>query len=295
MVSRRYQGLWAAVLGCLVGTLTACASPSAPSTAAGPQAVGAPSGAPAAGGSVAPIRVLQLNLCNSGIAACYTGRSTSEAATVIESQSPDLVTLNEICQGDLTTLQRSLAEVVPDGRVVTAFRAAQDRRTGDVYRCRNGQPYGIGVVSRWPSVSRSAAGDGIYPRQDTDDPEERAWLCLGVVTPAAITVCTTHLAYTKLKVARAQCTFLFRTVIAQLRQRDPAVPVVFGGDLNLGSSHNADLTSCLPAGSADVDDGGVQHVVATPEYVVTGSERIDLRGATDHQGLLVTLSPRMRG
>ena len=76
-----------------------------------------------------------------------------------------------------------------------------------------------------------------------------------------------------------------------MRELDPAVPVVLGGDLNLGSGDSADVRSCLPAASALVDDGGVQLVVATPEFVVSGSQRIDLRGTTDHPGLLVTLSP----
>ena len=206
-------------------------------------------GRPRAGAATEP-------LCNSGIAACYTGRSTAEAATAIHAEIPDLVTLNEICQGDLPTLQRALAEVIPDGGVVSAFQGAGDRRTGDVYRCRNGQPYGIGLISRWPSVPGSAAGGGIYPSQDTDDPEERGWLCLGVAASPAMTVCTTHLAYTKLEVAAAQCTYLFGAVIAEMRELDPVVPVVLGGDLNLGSGDSAYVTSCLPAASALVDDGG---------------------------------------
>jgi hypothetical protein len=70
---------------------------------------------------------------------------------------------------------------------------------------------------------------------------------------------------------------------------------VLGGDLNLGSGADPDLRSCLPAGSALVDDGGVQHVVATPEFVVGGSRTIDMRGTTDHPGLLVTLAPRTGG
>jgi hypothetical protein len=70
------------------------------------------------------------------------------------------------------------------------------------------------------------------------------------------------------------------------------VPLVLGGDLNLGSGDSPDVRSCLPAGSAFVDDGDVQLVVATPEFVVGSSSMIDLRGATDHPGLLVTLTPR---
>jgi hypothetical protein len=36
----------------------------------------------------------------------------------------------------------------------------------------------------------------------------------------------------------------------------------------------------------------VQHVVATPDYVVSHSQRIDMAGTTDHPGLLVALSGR---
>ena len=46
-------------------------------------------------------RMLQLNLCNSGIASCYTRRSVREAADVIRANRPDLVTLNEICRDDV--------------------------------------------------------------------------------------------------------------------------------------------------------------------------------------------------
>jgi len=316
--NRHGLALWVVVVACLTEFLGGCAAAASPTTIAEPTAVGLSSGAPTrpdgvppasiaaestavelSSGSptpadiepVAPVRVLQLNLCNSGIAACYTGRSPAEAATVIHAEIPDLVTLNEICQDDLPGLQQSLADVVPDDAVVSAFQAARDRRTGDVYRCRNGQPYGIGLISRWPSVPGSAAGGGIYPSQDTDDPEERAWLCLGVAASPAITVCTTHLAYTKVEVAAAQCDYLFGTVIAEMRQPEPVVPVVLGADLNLGTGDSASVMSCLPAASARVDDGGVQLVVATPEFVVSGAQRIDLRGTTDHPGLLVTLSP----
>jgi endonuclease/exonuclease/phosphatase family metal-dependent hydrolase len=233
------------------------------------------------------VRVLQLNLCDSGIAACYTGRSVTEAAAVIRAEAPDLVTLNEVCQDDVSILQRALG-----GTAVSAFQAARDRRTGNAYRCRNGRQYGIGVVSRWPSVPGSSAGAGIYPTQDGEDPEERAWLCLDVAAVPAVAVCTTHLAYTKREVAAAQCRYLFGTVVARLRAQDGAAPLVVGGDLNLGSGDSPDLRACLPAGSALVDDGGEQHVVATPEYVVESSRTIDLHDTTDHPGLLVRLVAR---
>lgn len=235
------------------------------------------------------VRVLQLNLCNSGIAACYSaGRSIEEAAAVIRAESPDLVTLNEICSDDLRPLERALARTVPGGKAVSAFQAARDRNTGEGYRCANGEQYGIGIVSRWRQVPGSAAAAGIYPVQDEDDPEERAFLCLDVAATPAIGVCTTHLAYTKRQVAAGQCRHLFNTVIAGMRARGGA-PVVVGADLNLFGA-NPELRSCIPPGSALTDDGEVQHVVATPEFVVDTSRTIELQVDTEHPGLLVTLA-----
>jgi endonuclease/exonuclease/phosphatase family metal-dependent hydrolase len=284
MHDRPYRRLFVAVVGCLVACLAGCTAtvqgPNAAEPAPGPSA-------PVAAVPVPSVRVLQLNLCNSGIAGCYTGRSTAEAATVLRAEKPDLVTLNEVCRDDVAALERALAEVVPGGGVASAFQAARDGRTGEPYRCRNGQPYGVGVVSRW---SRGPSADaGIYPIQDRNDPEERAWLCLDVAASPALVVCTTHLAYTKREVAVAQCRYLFGTVIAGMRAREAVVPVVLAGDLNLGSRDSPDLRSCVPPGSALVDDGGQQHVVATSELVVDGSRLIDLRGTTDHPGLLVML------
>jgi endonuclease/exonuclease/phosphatase family metal-dependent hydrolase len=294
-MDRSCRALALVVASCLVAGLVGCTTSVTGANAAGANAAGASSlrPTPAGGASIAPVRVLQLNLCDSGIAACYSGRSVAEAAAVIRAETPDLVTLNEVCQDDVSSLQSALAEVVPGGAAVSAFQAARDRRSGKAYRCRNGLPYGIGVVSRWPSVPGSSPDAGIYPTQDREDPEERAWLCMEVAATPAVAVCTTHLAYTKRTVATAQCRYLFGTVIARMRARDGAAPLVLGGDLNLGSGDNPDLTACLPAGSALVDDGGEQHVVATSELVVESSRTIDLHGTTDHPGLLVRLVARV--
>ena len=271
------------VAGCAPGP-----GPTPGPTTAGSTAAAAPTPAPA---PAAPLRVLQLNLCSSGIAGCYTGRSTDQAAAVVRAEAPDLVTLNEVCQDDVADLERALADAVPDSTVVSAFQPARNGRNGEPYRCRNGRQYGIGLVSRWPSVPGAAASGGIYPAQDRDDPEERAWLCLDAAAVPPVAVCTTHLAYTKREVAAAQCRYLFDTVIAEIRARVGTAPVVLGADLNLGSGDSPDLKACLPPHSALVDDGGPQHVVATPEYVVDDHRTIDLRGTTDHPGLLVSLAP----
>src|SRR4051794_3962967 len=100
-------------------------------------------GPPAAAVPVPSVRVLQLNLCNSGIAGCYTGRSTAAAAAAIRAQVPDVVTLNEVCDDDMPALERALAGAVPGGAAVSTFQPVRNGRTGEPYRCRNGRQYGI--------------------------------------------------------------------------------------------------------------------------------------------------------
>lgn len=284
MADRSYRGLWVAIAGFLITSLVACTGMTTGVNVVGPPPE--PPTTPAAGVPTAQVRVLQMNLCNSGIASCYTGRSVDEASAVIRTEAPDLVTLNEICEDDVSTLERALARAVPGGGVVSVFQAARDRNTGDAYRCRNGQRFGNGIVSRWPSVPGTSASSGIYPIQEPVDPEERAWVCLEVAATPAVGVCTTHLAYITREVTVDQCGYLFGTVIAGLR-----APLVLGADLNLGPGDSPDLRSCRPAGSAFAGDGDLQVVVATPEFVVDSSRTIGLR-ETDHPGLLVTLVPR---
>jgi endonuclease/exonuclease/phosphatase family metal-dependent hydrolase len=239
------------------------------------------------------VRVLQMNLCNSGIAGCYTGRSVAQAAAVIRAESPDLVTLNEVCADDVAVLERALADAVPGGHVVSAFAAAGDRRTGGDWRCVTGGAFGNGVVARLrPAAPRYTSTSGLYPVQDTADPEERVWLCLTPTGRTGMAVCTTHLADTSRAVAQAQCAHLWGTVVPQVRARDGGAPLVLGADFNLGPAGSPAVRSCLPGGNGLADDGGVQTVAVTPELLVGAHRTIGMRGTTDHPGLLVTLGPR---
>jgi hypothetical protein len=176
---------------------------------------------------------------------------------------------------------------------VSAFQAAGDRRTGGALRCHNGQPYGIGLVARLPPTRHGYEAVGaVYPIQDGHSAEERAWLCLGpggAAAPGALAVCTTHLASSSPAVAGDQCRYLLGTVVAAVRARAGSVPLLLGGDLNLGSAGPSDARSCVPQGDQRVDDGVVQHVVATAGLTV-GSHRTIAMDATDHPGLLVTLA-----
>ena len=238
------------------------------------------------------LRLLQMNLCDSGAAPCYTGRSVAEATAVIRDEGPDVVTLNEVCRDDVTALERTMAASGGAGTVVSAFQAAWDRRTGAALRCRNGQAYGIGLLTRLGSAPDGyRTTGGVYPMQDVRSPEERAWLCVSPATTAAtaVAVCTTHLSSGSAAVARAQCGYLLDIAIPAVRARSRSVPVVLGGDLNLATGGSPDVRSCVPAGNRRVDDGVVQHVVATPEFAIDARRTIALR-ATDHPGLLVDLT-----
>jgi hypothetical protein len=260
------RGLWrsVAVVACLVA------------------AAGLLTGSRGDGGSAQPVRVLQMNLCNSGEAGCYTGRALAAAVEVIHTYGPDLVTLNEICDDDVEALGRALAEVHAE-QVVSAFQPARDRRTGEPYRCvRNGRPYGVGLLAR-VSESGHVTRGGIYSAQDPEDPEMRGWLC---VSTATLHACTTHLAYTSATVALAQCRYLLEVAIPALPGR---LPTVLGADLNLRWGGSPDLRSCLPADYVRVDDGGVQQVLMTTDFAVRSSRLIGMDGATDHPSMLVTV------
>lgn len=235
-------------------------------------------GSPALAPPPAPptIKLLQLNLCNSGMAGCYTGRAVAHAATLLATEAPNVVSLNEICEDDVGMLAAALRRTRPDGEIVTGFEPAFGGRTGRAVVCHNGERFGIGLLVRAPSDTYQRFG-GLYPMQVTRG-EQRVWLCLETV---ALFACSTHLANGGSGVALAQCRHLLENAIPTRN-----LPVVVAGDLNLGT---ADASPCLPTGYTWVGDGAVQHVMAGPELAIASSRTIDLAGVTDHPGLLLTL------
>ncbi|MEV6693617.1 endonuclease/exonuclease/phosphatase family protein [Micromonospora sp. NPDC051196] len=237
------------------------------------------------------LRVLQMNLCNSGMAkGCYTGRAVTRAAEVIRTETPDIVTLNEICFGDVDVLEQVMTQVHA-GRVVAAFQPARNGRTGDPYRCVNGQQYGVGVLAHIPSPYRGhTVHHGFYPAQDPADPEQRAWLCLAAT--GVYYACTTHLAYTSAKLALAQCAHLLGVAIPQLQARSGYQPTVVSGDLNLRHGGSPDVRSCVPADYRHRHDGGVQQFMVTADSTVESVGSIGMNRTTDHAAFLVTLATR---
>lgn len=230
-----------------------------------------------------PLTVLQMNLCNSGAAGCFTGRAVAQAASVIRAERPDVVTLNEICDRDVEELARTLTAIHRGGTVLTAFEPAFSARTGQKVRCHNGQEFGVGLLVRLPFKNPWYVREGgRYPMQTRG--EQRVWLCLYVV--ASVHACTTHLALGLNGTNLAQCQYLLGTAIPAMRPEGEIPPTVVGGDLNLGA---VDARPCLPADYSRTDDGAVQQVMASGSLVIGSSRTIDMRGATDHPGLVVTL------
>ncbi|CCH18538.1 endonuclease/exonuclease/phosphatase family protein [Micromonospora lupini] len=247
-----------------------------------------PAESPVAGASApTTVRVLQLNLCNSGRAGCYTGRSLTRAAEVIRAERPDLVTLNEICQSDVPTLEAVFAAVHTDAMVVSAFQAAGDRPSGADTRCRNGQAYGIGLLTRLAADGRHAVHSGIHPTQDVADPEERPWLCVHVGD--ALNACTTHLAATSHAVALTQCGHLLDEILPAVRRDSGYAPTVLSGDLNLRLDDDPDVRACTPPGYRRVGDGAVQHILTSADIMLCCARSVGMGGATDHPALLATL------
>jgi hypothetical protein len=244
---------------------------------------------PPTGVGPSTLRVLQLNLCDSGIAGCFTGRSVDQAAAVIRAVRPEVVTLNEVCRGDVWVLSRELSGSGRGGAVIPAFETVVQPGAGDgPVRCRNGQPYGIGVLVRVDAPYRGyATAGGRYPIQDAADSEKRAWLCVHAI--AHVYACTTHLASTSGAVALRQCRYLMDTAIPKLRPDNRSAPVILGADLNLRDGRSPSVRSCMPPGFVRTDDG-TQDIVASGPLTVRRRSIVDMRGTTDHPGLLADLA-----
>lgn len=232
-----------------------------------------------------PFAVLQLNLCNSGMAGCFTGgRAVVRAADLVRQEQPDVVTLVEVCRADVDAVGRAMRGLRRDGTVVSAFRTAGDRPSDRPTRCTDGDDFGIGVVARVPAPYRGhRAESGAYGRQDPTDPEIRVWACL--VAPGQFRACVTHLAAIGGGIPLAQC----RELMA-VAARDAGLPLVVGGDFNLVPRGRADIRDCVPAGTSRVDDTGVQNVLAGPDFTPAGRALLDVRGSTDHVGLLARMT-----
>ena len=286
---------WAAAVACFVVLAVGGAAGCETGLAASDTAVASvPASAPASARPDGTVRVLQMNLCNSGRADCYSGgRAISLAAALIQEHRPDMVSLNEICRGDVAVLETAMAATVTTGAVSSAFGRVDDRDTRAPVRCRNGEDFGDGVLVVAPPTADVRTYTGANPVQNPRDPEQRVWVCIDV--PSRFTACTTHSTSADTTAALDQCRRLLGTVIPGLGRADglgPVIlgPVILGADLNVPARGSNGPDACLPPGYQRDDDGGLQDVVVSPGLSLRSRSVIDMQGTTDHPGLLVDVA-----
>lgn len=246
---RRHQGPAGRVLRVVVAAVAIALASSVP-------------GAPA--GAAVTVVVLQMNLCNSGMAvnSCYSGgRAVDEAVEKIRRYAPDLVTLQEVCRDDLYArpgwgkLAGAMAAVHGGGPVSVDFVPARNRYTGRPYQCVNGEQYGVALVHHLDGRDQHR---GWYRAQDLSD-EIRAWTCTTLVD-RRLTGCTTHLS-TDRAVAMRQC----RELMSILASPWVMPEVVVAGDFNLTAApgEEYDVGRCAAGRFTVAGDGALQHAFFT--------------------------------
>lgn len=261
--------------------------------------------------SNAPLAVLQMNLCNSGIAGCFTGRASAMARQMVLDRVPALVTINEACESDVTeNLLPAMLALYPNEWLFWTFAPAAHRGSREPVLCTPGVGgkergrFGNGAVGRLLTQARPAFTfeGGLFPDdrpqpgelQDRAHAELRSWVCVNA--NRIYRACTTHLdnpsatgagTPEQTRVASNQCRFLSTSIQADL-------PSVLLGDLNLGGEPAArySVQGCAPKGWTRRDDGSVQHVLASNEFGAVAAEVVSMGGTTDHPALLVVFRLR---
>jgi hypothetical protein len=225
-------------------------------------------------------RVLQLNLCHSGVVSCYTGDAViNQANAVIQGESPDIVSLNEVCRADVARLS---------GTGYAGWFTPARRPTGETVKCTNGDDYGIAMLHR---AGLATSASNTYAAQDSGS-ERRVWMCSTFQDGTA--ACVTHLSTTK-SVAMRQCRELLN--INMPAHAGGGRATVVAGDFNLRYNRwnpfEPNVQDCVPSGFFRKGDGSVQHIMAaTDRFNFVATEVIDMAGTTDHPALLVRLTRR---
>lgn len=231
--------------------------------------------AASAASAATTVKVLQLNICHSGIAGCYTGDAVmTKAVSVIGSTKPQVLSVNEACSGDVDRLRQAM------GPAQAVFVAAQ-RPGGTPVTCTNGQQYG-NIIMVADALAGGPGATGRYTAQD-DSNEMRVWACL----PAGrLSACTTHLSAYSGSAALAQC----KELMARAAGYATTAPTVVAGDMNLRYQGTPNVQDCNRSGFYRKGDGSVQHVFATTSLAFVSGTKIDMAGTTDHPGWLVTVT-----
>ncbi|WP_158887035.1 endonuclease/exonuclease/phosphatase family protein [Amycolatopsis anabasis] len=230
---------------------------------------------PASAAAATQVKVLQLNICHSGLAGCFTGdRVMARAKEVIGEAKPQVLSVNEACSGDVEPLRQAM------GAAKTRFVAAQ-RSDGSPVKCENGQDYGNAILVA-EALAGTTGASGRYSAQDSGN-EKRVWACL---SGGKVTACTTHLSAKDGTTALAQCEELMGHAADYAKQ----APTVVSGDMNLKYRGSPNVQDCNRTGFYRKGDGDLQHVFATTSLGFVSGTKFDMKGTTDHPGWLVTTS-----
>jgi endonuclease/exonuclease/phosphatase family metal-dependent hydrolase len=260
---RRYAVLLSAAVGsALVLALTGCGGVSG--TAA---AVSRPTDR--------AYRLMQMNLCLSGVADCYPEvqypAGVEDAVARIRQTRPDAVTLNEACSGDAALIAQRTGYHLSFARVI------YNRKLLPCVKPGGRGLFGNAVLTR--AVVNSSERHAF---QTQAGPERREWLCAS--TRLGVDVCTAQLAAPAIDEQAAnkpQCAELGEILARRARTHT----VIFGGDVNR-------LSSCAPQGfwirtdRSARQDPGSQQVYGT-SALRSPSVQVLPATHTDHDFLLV--------
>jgi hypothetical protein len=226
-------------------------------------------------GASSAYTLMQMNLCLSGRADCYSKAAypavVEEAVARIRDAHPDAVTLNEVCRRDVARIARRTGYQLRFSRVIYGGRRLRCVRPGGRGLFGNAVLTGAAIESTDSQDFKAQAG-----------PERRRWLC--VATRVDVDVCTAHLnTRSTIEVAGndAQCVEL----AALLARRASARTVIFGGDVNRRRPCAPDGVWTRTDSSAD-QAPGLQHVYGSGALRSPSGEVVPAE-YTDHDVLLV--------
>jgi endonuclease/exonuclease/phosphatase family metal-dependent hydrolase len=218
---------------------------------------------------------MQMNLCLSGVAGCYTKVEypavVKEAVARIREAHPDAVTFNEACGRDVAFIARRagyhmrFSRVIYDGKPLPCIK-----------------PGGRGLFGDAVLTKASIQSSDSHAFEAQAGPEQRQWVF--VTTRVGVDVCTAHLAAPEAAEVAAnepQCAEL-RVLLAR---RAAVRTVIFGGDVNR-------RPSCAPQGFWTRTDRFAHQDPGSQQVYGTGalrspSARVVPATHTDHDVLLV--------
>lgn len=227
-------------------------------------------------------RLLQMNLCLSGIAGCFPGTQypfvVDEAIDHIKADRPDVATLVESCSGDAQRIAAETGYHLAFGTVIYNGARLPCVKPG------NRGLFGISVLTRQPIID---VNDKPYSSQY--DTELRRRVC--ATTVDGVTGCVTHLSERDKNPTgpnsianNGQCAE-FRAVLARYARLGG--PVLAGGDMNREDS-------CAPANfwterdTASSKDPGIQQAYGVRGWLNEPTAMVLPMQYSDHDALLVT-------